>query len=117
MVANEVLLERTGLRVGDRVVMTFWGDEELGLFGADGTVLHGPQVEVEIVGVGRGLTDLTAVEEDFAKAEASGLHFSQALAERDRRCRWASPACSSRPSTTTPRPRPPPSRRRSPTDR
>ena len=82
MVANEVLLERTGLRVGDRVVVTFWGEDELGLFGPDGTVLHGPQVEVEIVGVGRGLTDLTAVEEDFAKAEASGLHFSEALAAR-----------------------------------
>ena len=87
VVANEVLLERTGLRVGDRVVVTFWGEDELGLFGPDGTVLHGPQVEVEIVGVGRGLTDLTAVEEDFAKAEASGAALQRGTRRANRGCR------------------------------
>ena len=38
------------------------------------------------MGVGRGLTDLAAVEDDFAKAEASGLHFSRGLAAANGGC-------------------------------
>lgn len=60
---NEVLAERSGIGVGDRAVLTFWGPEDIGNFvEEDPPPFSGPQVEVEVVGLGRALTDLAAAQ-------------------------------------------------------
>ena len=58
---NETLAERSGLGVGDRAVLTFWSPDELGTFDdEEPPELQRPAIEVEVVGIGRGLTDLAA---------------------------------------------------------
>lgn len=62
---NEALADTTGLTVGDRVVLTFWGADELGVVEEIDPELHGPTIEAEVVGLGRALTDLAADEAGF----------------------------------------------------
>jgi len=72
---NEELAERSGLAVGDRAVVTFWGPDELGVFDdKHPPELRGPKIEVEVVGVGRGLTDLAAAQTGFGSGEGALLY-------------------------------------------
>ena len=71
---NEELAKRSGIAVGDRAVLTFWAPDELGTFvDEDPPPLHGPSVEVAVVGVGRGLTDLAAAQAGFGSGDAAVL--------------------------------------------
>jgi hypothetical protein len=75
VVLNEALAERSGLGVGDRAVLVFWGQDEIGTFNDDDPPeLTGPTVEVEVVGLGRGLMDLAATQAGFSQSE-SGMLF------------------------------------------
>ena len=77
---NEHLADRSGLTVGDRVVLTFWAADEVGLFDDDAPDLHGPLVEVEVVGLGRSLMDLAAAQGGFGSGEADVVYGGPGLA-------------------------------------
>ena len=63
VVINELLAKRAGVVVGDDVVLTFWSAEELGDVGTgDRTQFHGPQADVRVVGIVRGVRDIAARE-------------------------------------------------------
>jgi putative ABC transport system permease protein len=63
VVINEVLANRAGVTVGDKMVLTFWSTEELGdIDNGDRPVFHGPAAEVRVVGVVRGVRDIAARE-------------------------------------------------------
>ncbi len=80
---NEVLAGRSGLGVGDRAVLTFWGAEELGRTN-EGSRLHGPSVEVEVVGIGRSLTDLASAQGGFSASLGSFIFAPPGLADATR---------------------------------
>lgn len=67
---NEALAERSGIGVGDRVVLSFWSPEELGSLGTDSTTFTGPSVDAEVVGIARALTDLAAATEAVSGGNA-----------------------------------------------
>ncbi len=61
VVINEVLADRAGVSAGDRLALTFWGPDELGVTGTgDGTRFHGPTATVRVVGIFRGVRDIAA---------------------------------------------------------
>jgi hypothetical protein len=80
VVLNEVLARRSNLKVGDRAVITFWDQDELGVFGADGAAFGGPARDVEIVGIGRALTDLASAQVGFGADEAAIMFGARGLA-------------------------------------
>jgi ABC-type lipoprotein release transport system permease subunit len=60
IVVNETVVERTGVGVGDELVLTFQNADERGRLAADGARFHGPEARVRIVGVVRGVRDVAA---------------------------------------------------------
>lgn len=78
---NEFLAEHSGLGVGDDAVLTFWSKEEIGDFvEEDPPPFEGPSIEVEVVGIGRGLTDLAQAQVGFGLGgEAAVLYAGPGL--------------------------------------
>lgn len=64
VLANELLIERTGLGVGDRISVVTFTPDQLSTLHRSGefTGFGGPEVDLEIVGVGRQATDLQGAE-------------------------------------------------------
>jgi ABC-type lipoprotein release transport system permease subunit len=60
VLVNERFRDMTGLGIGDQFDATFWGEGELGRFPQPGETLNGPSARVRIVGVHRGVFDLTS---------------------------------------------------------
>lgn len=60
VVVNEHMRDLLGIGVGDEVTLTFWADDELGDPGRVGATFHGPRVTVPVVGISRGILDLSA---------------------------------------------------------
>jgi putative ABC transport system permease protein len=73
VVLNEVMADRSGLEVGDEVVVTFWAPEETGSLEGDASTFHGPTVEAEVVGITRSLTDLAASHVGSGANDASAV--------------------------------------------
>ncbi|MGQ0432544.1 MAG: FtsX-like permease family protein [Microthrixaceae bacterium] len=68
VVVNERMRDLLHLAVGDEIDLSFWADDELGDPGRIGSAFHGPRVTVPVVGITRGILDLSAVA-----ASAPGL--------------------------------------------
>jgi hypothetical protein len=79
IVISEQLAEQ-GFAVGDDVVLTFWGTDELGTFVED-AVFHGPTAQVRIAGIVRALTDVTASEVGFGANDDFLVYTGPGLAE------------------------------------
>jgi FtsX-like permease family len=82
VVINERFRDRTGVGVGDELLLTFTGRDEMGASIGDGQSYHGPSASARVVGVVRGLRDIgAAIESADAQDDELQLTGGPALAQ------------------------------------
>jgi hypothetical protein len=79
IVISEHLADQ-GFAVGDEVVLTFWGPDQLGTF-FEGATFDGPEAKVRVTGIARALIDVTASDEGFGANDESLIYTGPGLAE------------------------------------
>jgi ABC-type lipoprotein release transport system permease subunit len=80
VVVNEKFQERSGITIGEEIILTFWGADEIGRVPAAGEKLNGPSALVRVVGVARGLLDLSASTGDIREIDEAEVMGGSALA-------------------------------------